>query len=590
MTSDKNRVDLAKDLVLPTLMFAALGGMTWAVRGCSGFGAVAGCVFAGVMWGAAWWYLARDPQREQSRRYSSAWIVLALTFGIGLSGGRGWMQWPSFFEEKLMTNAGQNQFVPISRGYGFLWLFIAGMPWAGIGACALAWCGSLRETRICHWLLRIGCGVGVSLLGRALFDYFPQYFLPLYDSMSAQYQDLEANPSLKRLINDSGAAVTHMGYYLGFLLFEVLRRDWKNVVLILTVGIVNGAGWALCQCWKWAPGVWPTGKFNWWRCWESSGGISIGVALGIAYFLVNRPMSAPEREVAKTSHSLSGPNFEWLLIYLGLAQFLGMYARFQMGGWGNHYFSVVILFGTLYYLLYRRQPWGDEPDLAGGEPDKSGSLAGWGAVPLAGAMIAGLYLPELLDYFQFREMVWEGQRGLYRASLIYTAVVLGFGIAWHFLQRRQFEAERSRTTPPEGDPNLERIGLYVGVLAGLGLSLRNGLKGWFNIYMGDEKYWDKVLWQWLGPTYLAILILIVLWILIRPLSRKWSGDVFPHAYALLWLVLIAQNAIAQLVTGPLTEWTEVAFCLYYGLLFAITAVIAMLYRQFKTQSPPVIQT
>src|SRR5262245_38829857 len=63
--------DLAHDLVLPTLLFAALGGMTWAVRGCSGFGAVAGCIFAGVTWGVAWWYIAQEPVPGRTRRYDS---------------------------------------------------------------------------------------------------------------------------------------------------------------------------------------------------------------------------------------------------------------------------------------------------------------------------------------------------------------------------------------------------------------------------------------------------------------------------------------------------------------------------------------
>ena len=86
-----------------------------------------------------------------------------------------------------------------------------------------------------------------------LFDHYPQYFLPLYSSIESRYKDLDANPDLRRVINDCGAALTHLGYYLGFLLFEVVRRDWKNVVLILTVGIINGAGWAALQNWEWAP-------------------------------------------------------------------------------------------------------------------------------------------------------------------------------------------------------------------------------------------------------------------------------------------------------------------------------------------------
>jgi hypothetical protein len=490
---DEKRCNLVEDLLLPTLLFAALGGMTWAVRGCSGFGAVAGCIFAGVTWGAAWWYLSHDPRQEQSRRYSSGWIVLAVTLGIGLSCNRGWMQWPSFFEGKLLTNASTGAFVPISKSYGFLWLFIAGVPWAGIGACALAWCGSARETRLWHWAIRIGCGVGAAELARYLIKTYPQDFLPLYSSLERQYHDRRANPNLQRLIGDCTSAMVHMGYYLGFLAFEFLRRDWKNIVLILTVGLVNGAGWALCQNWKWANEIWGTNTFNFWRCWESSGGISIGVAYGLAYFLVNRRMSELQREAHEARHVNEPPRIEWLAIYGGLTYFIWRFFSTQLDGWATAYFTVVGLFGVLYALANR------------GIDD-------------------------------------HGQ-----------------------------------------DPDSQRWGLYLGLLTGLGLSLRNGLKGWFNIYRGNENYWSGVLWKYLGPTYLVLLILIALWILLRPASRNSRRDYFPHAYALIWLVLLVQNAIAQLITGPHTQWSETAFAIYYALLFAITALIVLHVRVMKSQ-------
>src|SRR5512140_1415517 len=94
----QKRLELTHDLILPTLLFAALGGMTWAVRGCSGYGAMAGCLFAGITWSTAWWFIARVSGPKQSRRYASGWIVLALALGIAISGNRGWMQWPSFFD------------------------------------------------------------------------------------------------------------------------------------------------------------------------------------------------------------------------------------------------------------------------------------------------------------------------------------------------------------------------------------------------------------------------------------------------------------------------------------------------------------
>ena len=428
--------NLAEELVLPTLLFAALGGMTWAVRGCSGYGASAGCLFAGVTWGAAWWFIARDRGPQQSRRYSSGWIILALAIGVGISGDRGWMQWPSFFDGHLQTNTPKGEFAPISRAYGFLWLFIAGVPWAGIGACLLAWCAAGRPLRARDWMARLACAFGGAFLARVCFDQLPEVFLPLYQSLSAHYADFQANPNLRRLVNDNRHAITHLGFYLGCVVYEIARRDRRNVTLILTVGLLNGAGWALLQNWSWAKRLWPDAHFNFWRCWESSGGISIGIAYGVAYFLVNRPL--PERERAA--------NAAWL---------------------GNAH------------------------------------------------------------------------------------------------------------------PNLERFGVYLGLLLGLGLSIKNGLKGWANIYLGNENYWNGVLWKIIGPLLILGFMGFVWRIRTRPLPRGDESDVFPHAGWLMVTVLIVQNTLAQLVTGPWTAWNEVIFNLYYLILFALSAVILYHFRCLK---------
>jgi hypothetical protein len=571
-----NRLDLSRDFVLPTLLFAALGGMTWAVRGCSGFGAVPGCLFAGVTWGAAWWFIAHDPSREQSRRYASGWIVLAVTVGVGLSGARGWMQWPSFFEGRMLTNYDKGETVPIPRIYGFLWMFIAGVPWAGLGACLLAWCGSLRETRVWHWVLRIACGICGAALGRWLIHTYPQAFLPLYQSLESRYHDVKANPNLGRLANDCTAAFYHLGFYLGFLAYEVVRKDWKNAVLILTVGLVNGAGWALCQNWSWAHGVWVSASFNWWRCWESSGGISIGIAYGIAYFLVNRRMSDAERAVVATRQALAGPNFEWLLVYFGLTSYLSLFLGDRMENWGRIYFAIVILFGAAYYLLNRGKPADDTARKT--ERDQTGGWGALGAVFLTLALIVGLISPARnLIVGRFLDARDAARSG----PLYYFGIVMALGLVWYLLNCQRFDEEKRITTPIDGDPNIERLGLYLGLLMGLGLSVRNGLKGWFNIYRGNEDYWSHVLWQYLGPVFLLCLIAITAWILLRPLPRNFRGRVFPHAAGLMWLVLIVQNVIAQLITGPLTEWNEMAFSIYYVLLFAITAAIVIHYSALQ---------
>jgi hypothetical protein len=563
--ADFGRHRLAHDLVLPTLLFAALGGMTWAVRGCSGFGAVAGCVFAGVTWGAAWWFIAQSPEGERRRRYDSGWIVPALTVGVGLSGGRGWMQWPHFFDGKLMTDAGKGAFVPIPRAYGFLWMFLAGVPWAGLGACLLAWCGSLRPTRLWHWALRVACGLGGALLARHLFSTYPQAFLPLYDSLAARYLDPSANPSLRRLINDCGAAVTHLGAYLGLLLYEVLRRERKNVVLILTVGLVNGVGWALLQNWTWAKHVWPGSQFNFWRCWESSGGVSIGIAYGLAYALVNREMSEDERSALAARPAIAGPNFEWFLVFLGLTWGLSLLFRRNLGGWGNLYFAVIQLFGAAYYLRTRRlaRPAAD------GSEAVVGARIGWVAAPLAAGLTTGLFV---------------SGRGTWRYEVPVSVGIVLLGWAWFFANRPAFDEEARVTTPAGGDPALERFGLSLGLLTGLGLSVRNGLKGWCNIYLGYEDYWSRRLWEVLGPVFLAGLVAIAVGFLIRPSSRGPTARQFLHAYGVIWLVLVVQNIIALLVTGPLTDWNEVAFSIYYVLLFLLSATIVFHYQALRERA------
>jgi hypothetical protein len=426
------------------------------------------------------------------------------------------MQWSSFFDGKLQTDYAKGEFVPISRTYGFIWLFIAGMPWAGVGACMLAWCSPLRTTRAWHWALRIGCGIGGGVLALYLFKSFPQFFLPLYEEHRERYHDLQNNHNLFRLINDNRNAMMHLGLYLGFLIYEVLRRDWKNVILITTVGVVNGAGWAALQNWKWHDDVWPGAAFNWWRCWESSGGISIGIAYGVAYFLVNRPMGAAERAMIRARRSLNGPTIEWLVVYLGLTSLLVLPVG-EEAHWSIQIFlAIVALFGVAYYLLSWR--------------DSTSPLSPRG-----------------------RGVGGEG------------------AVAWSFAR------ENPLSLRANGDPNLERFGLGLGLLVGLGFSARNGLKGFFRMHFGNEEYYATLLWQIVGPAMVIVLVALCAWIFWRPLPKNFSGDAFRFATPIVWLTLVWQNVLGQLVTGPLSEWPEFAFAAYYVLLFLITAVIVAHY-------------
>ncbi len=443
-----------------------------------------------------------------------------------------------------------------------------------------------------------------------------------------QYEDSKANPNLRRMIIDCTEAVHHLGLILGFLAFEVWRRDWKNVGLILTASIVNGIGWWLLQAWKWAPTVFPGVQFNFWRCWESSGGLSMGLAFGLAYFLVNRPMAERERAIVASRRSVAGPNFEWLLIFLGLTWLLSTvfrlevpwlirfpqtladhFAHWKYLEWSSYFFAVVCSFAAAYYFVYRKRPI-DSGETVANRPQPAFSIE-WVGLLLTAALVVGLFIPieqyaewgrrlhvdrvfNHLDKFlatltQFlgpdhaRVRTRSFELGL-TVMRLYLAAVILVGTGWYFVFLRRFAAERGSGTPAEGDPNLERLGLALGLLGGLGLSLEYGIKGWFNTYGYDERVWDLRLQHALAPVYLLMVLGIALWVLIWPLPRNFRGNIFPHAAAAMWLVLLVQNAIAQAITGPLTDRNERAFSIYYGVLFAFTAVTVVHFQRVKKRA------
>ena len=135
-----------------------------------------------------------------------------------------------------------------------------------------------------------------------------------------------------------------------------------------------------------------------------------------------------------------------------------------------------------------------------------------------------------------------------------------FGVGYYLLECRsksgEFVGEPEKSDPardakwPAEDPNLERWGAFVGLLYGLGLSLRKTLKGGANLYIGDEDYWDRVCWNWVAILMLVCMLAGIAWLLYTRLPRKFQGNAFPRAYGIIWLVLIAENVKVAQASSP----------------------------------------
>jgi hypothetical protein len=116
------------------------------------------------------------------------------------------------------------------------------------------------------------------------------------------------------------------------------------------------------------------------------------------------------------------------------------------------------------------------------------------------------------------------------------------------------------------------------------MSIKNGLKGWANIYLGSENYWDRIFFSVALPLMVLWMIVIVIRIRKTMLPKLYPGDVFPHAVLLMWVALITHNGIAQLVTASVGNWVELSFSVYYLVLFAISGTIIAHYHFMKKKA------
>ena len=418
---------------------------------------------------------------------------------------------------------------------------------------------------------------------------------------------------------------------------------------------MNGIGWALLANWHWAETLWPNME-NHWRGWESTGGISIGIALGLAYYLVNRRTvpcacaGAPARAgfpffgavsmifmsvvllwyVVGNSASLFSA--EWarhapfcavLLYGLGLyfwhlrGKLLGTSASAntpipRLGTWGVHFgLMALVAWFMMGPVEFFRTPDAATPWWARFDYFFVGATALYGALfflttlwktvivrPEEKASIApffqrypnldwlAIYLSLTIiacSFFRGEAPAWKGWLWMAQESPAPWIGMLGFaclalfGVIWCALGYFQ---------PREGDGGLDRFAVHLGLLIGLGLSLKNGARGWANKNLdGSEQMWGDLYWRYIGPAMLLLLIGIIALALLRRVKAPREGDSVPHAWAFIVVVLVVQNALAHLVTGPLTDWNEAIFNLYYVLLFFLSAAILYHYHFMQTWVP-----
>lgn len=273
----------------------SIGFFSWTVRGTRGYGGSAGSTYAALLWAIIWYFLSINRRKLTNNysnnninkktsnygRYSLGWAVFGITVGIGFNGMRGWMQY-QFWRQGIFYLEGPPAWtgdIGVNPIYGYIWWIICAMPWAGFGALIMSWSGSKERYDIKKWCVRFLFGGVGALIAFLLWLGLPGLFLPNYST--GLYDNLDTCYGCYEAVGDTRGAIVFFGSFLGFLLFEIIQKDWMNVKLILIVSLISAGTWVFFQ----AINVQSLG----WRYFEGFAGLGFGLAYGIGYFVSNRP-------------------------------------------------------------------------------------------------------------------------------------------------------------------------------------------------------------------------------------------------------------------------------------------------------------
>jgi len=306
-TNPVHRTWASPEYVLAMLILGLMGAFFWAIRGTAGYGGETGGMLAGFGWALLWYALSRLGKNAENRPYGHPWSLLAITLGIALGGFTGYGVYISWVNGHFYQNYPElSRDIPPWTGYAML--FACGWHWGGNTGCFLAWCAPKRPVTMGNWTARIACGLAGAVAAAALVRLVPHCFLPFYNE--GIYSVPEYKTCQRALLSIQTIA-PHVGSVFGFLAYEAVRKDWRAVRMILTVGL----GFAIPFT---AGGVWHTMHdvplaIDWWKNWEMTIGLGGGLSLGLAFWLFNRPEAVAPAPMNRLSQAFFRSGFPlWL--------------------------------------------------------------------------------------------------------------------------------------------------------------------------------------------------------------------------------------------------------------------------------------
>lgn len=272
---------LYSELFLPALLFGSVGGITWAIRGTTGWGGMDGTLVPGMTWGILWYYVC------WRRGIDARGIAFWLGFGIALGGMLGYGQYVSWIRGEFSIGDSK---IPIAPGIGYAWFVLCGIGWGAPGGIFLGWALAGKKG-FGTWAARLVIPIAAAFLGRLLVHLHPAWFFPHYE-MNLYAGELNAH--LKRTVETNTQNFTVVAWWMGAMLVALVQRDRRTLVAGVIIG--GGFGPGFCLAALWCLGyVYAPGLIDWWKMWELNAGFNLGVLYILVMLLEMRRIDKAHR-------------------------------------------------------------------------------------------------------------------------------------------------------------------------------------------------------------------------------------------------------------------------------------------------------
>ncbi len=291
------------------IIMGFMGAFFWAIRGTTGFGGAQGAALAGLGWAMLWYVFSRIDGNADRRPYGALRVIAAITFGTALGGMTGYGVYTAWIQGTFYLNYPEGA-RDVAAWTGYLAMFICGLHWGGNAGAFLAWCAPRRPLGWRGWCMRLGAGIVGAALAAVVVRVFPQWFLPFY---AEGLYDVEANRTCIRAVGSIRNIGPYVGLFLGFLAFELFRRDLRAVAVMLIMSLGFAVSFSVGGYWHTFHG---SGlALGWWKNWEMSIGLGGGVAYGLVFLLFNRPTLASARPRPSNTERFWGAGFPlWFVL------------------------------------------------------------------------------------------------------------------------------------------------------------------------------------------------------------------------------------------------------------------------------------